>query len=91
MTTKDLAATIHEFKEIQAYIKQLEAEAEALKAAMIAEMESKGIDNLQVDVYTVRYTEYESKRLDTTAIKAELPDLAERFTKITKTRRFSVA
>jgi predicted phage-related endonuclease len=86
-----LTSKAREYREILAMIQELEEEAEALKAAMIAEMEVQEVDTLQADIFTIRYTKYQSSRVDTTALKKELPDVAARYTKTTETRRFQVA
>jgi len=39
----------------------------------------------------VRYKTVKSSRIDTTALKKAMPELAARFTKETESRRFSVA
>lgn len=90
MSTNELAATIRELKELQAFIKQLEEEADAAKAAIIAEMQVRQTDTLQADVFTVRYTAYASSRVDTTALKRDLPDVADRYTRTTQARRFAI-
>lgn len=40
--------------------------------------------------WTVRWSNTESRRVDTKALKAAMPDVAERFTKVTAGRRFTV-
>jgi len=40
--------------------------------------------------WTVRWTNTSSNRIDTKALKAAMPDVAARFTKVTKGRRFTV-
>jgi len=40
--------------------------------------------------WTVRWTNTSSRRIDTKALKAAMPDVAERFTKVTAGRRFTV-
>ena len=91
MSNVEIATKIKEYKELQVFIKQLEDEAEAAKAAIIAEMEAQNTDSIQTDLFTVRYTSYKSDRVDTSALKKELPEVAARYTKTTEARRFSVA
>jgi predicted phage-related endonuclease len=86
-----LTTKAREYREIMAMIQELEEEAETLKAAMIAEMEVQKVDTLQADIFTIRYTKYQSSRLDASALKKELPDIAARYTKTTEARRFQVA
>jgi len=80
-----------DYREIQAMIRELEAEAEAVKATITAHMDAEHIDTLQADIFTIKWTAYTSSRVDTTALKNELPDVAARYTKTTEARRFQVA
>ena len=91
MTIVEIKGKAKEYREIQAMIKQLEDEAEALKATMIAELEAQGVSTLQADIFTIKWTAYKSNRVDTTALKNELPEIAERYTKVTEAKRFQVA
>jgi predicted phage-related endonuclease len=91
MTTTELTSKVREFKELQVFIKQLEEEAEAVKAAIIAEMEARETDTLSIDIFTVKWASYTSSRIDTTALKNELPEIAARYIKTTEARRFQVA
>jgi len=87
---KTLLENVRQLKELTAFIKELEQEAEIHRQAIIDEMTAQHTDSLQIDVFTVKWTPYSSSRVDTTALKRELPEVAERFTKITETRRFAI-
>jgi predicted phage-related endonuclease len=91
MSTIEISTRAKEYKELQQFIKQLEDEAETIKAAIIAEMEAQQTDSITTDLFTVKYTTYTSNRVDTTALKNELPDIAARYTKTTEARRFQIA
>lgn len=91
MSTIELTNKAREYRELQVLIKQLEDEAEAIKAAITAEMEAQSADTLQVDIFTIRFTAYQSSRIDVAALKKELPDIAARFTKTTEAQRFQIA
>ena len=91
MSTNDLTTTAREYREIQSMIKELEAEADALKQTMIAEMDARKVDALDVGGYTIRWSLYESSRLDSKALKAECADIYSRYAKRTTSTRFSVA
>ena len=90
MTQNELKKAAHDYRDLQTMIKELEADAEAIKASIITHMNAEKADNLQVDVFTIKYTPYTSSRIDTAALKKELPDIAARYTKTTETRRFQV-
>ena len=91
MTIVEITGKAREYREVQAMIKQLEEEAEALKGEMIAELEAQGVSTLQADIFTIKWAAYKSSRVDTTALKKELPEIAEKYTKTTEARRFQVA
>jgi predicted phage-related endonuclease len=91
MTINDVVTKVREYKELQAFIKQLEEEADAIKTALIAEMEAKNIDTMQADIFTIKYATYTNNRIDTAALKKDMPEIAAKFTKTTEARRFSVA
>jgi predicted phage-related endonuclease len=54
-------------------------------------MDQNGMDTLLGMDWKVTYKTVTSSRIDTTALKKALPDVAERFSKTTTTRRFTVA
>ena len=87
----DITTTAREYRELQAQIKTLEAQAEALKQALIREMDARQAEELTAGEYTIRYTIYESARLDSAKLKAEHADLYAAYTKKTAATRFQVA
>jgi len=91
MSSVDIVKAAKDYRELQAMIKELEAEADAIKANITAHMEAVNAETLQADVFTIKYTAYTTQRIDTAAIKKELPDVAARYTKTTEARRFQVA
>jgi predicted phage-related endonuclease len=91
MSTVEITNAAKEYREIQIFIKQLQDEADALKATITAEMDARQTDTLQTDIFIIRYTAYQSSRLDSATLKNEHPDIAARYTKTTEARRFSVA
>ena len=48
-------------------------------------------EEVSTDEYKLTYKTITSSRLDTTALKKELPEIATRFTKTTASRRFCIA
>jgi len=91
MSVNELTTTAREYRELQAQIKALEEMADALKQQMIKEMDARQVEELNTGEYTIHWSIYESKRLDTAKLKSELPDIAARFTKATTSTRFQVA
>ena len=89
MSIKELEAKALELKELQRMQEELEAEITATQDAIKAAMGDR--EEITAGVFKITWKPVTSSRLDTTAIKKELPELAERFTKTTTTRRFLVA
>ena len=91
MSTIELSTKAKEYRELQAMIKELEAEADALKQQMIGEMDARNIEELAAGEYTIRWSLYENNRLDTTRLKVDHADLYSAYTKRTVSTRFQVA
>ena len=89
MSTNELESKIRELRQLQALIEEATAEAEAIKDALKAHMGNS--EELLAGEYKVTWKAVKSSRIDTTALRKALPDVAERFTRETTTRRFCVA
>ena len=91
MSTNELTTTAREYRSIQAEIKALEDQADALKQQMIRHMDAQQADELRAGEYVIRYTLVESNRLDSKALKAAQPEIFDAYTKRTTSTRFQVA
>ena len=89
MSINEMEIKIRELRQLQALIEEAQAEAEAIKDAIKAAMGSQ--EAIQAGEYKVTWKPVTSSRLDATALRKALPDVAERFTRTTTTRRFTVA
>ena len=89
MSINEMEAKARELRQLQALIEEAQAEAEAIKDAIKAAMGDS--ESVQAGEYKITWKAVTSSRIDTTALKKALPDVAERFTKETTTRRFCVA
>ena len=89
MSINEMEAKARELRQLQALIEEAQAEAEAIKDAIKAAMGDS--ESIQAGEYKITWKAVTSSRIDTTALKKALPDVAERFTKETTTRRFCVA
>lgn len=70
---------------------EIEAEIAAAQDEIKAEMAATNTYTLTGTDYKVTWNEITSTRLDSKALKAELPEIAARYTKTTTSRRFLVA
>ena len=91
MSTNEMTTTARTYRELQAEIKALEEQADALKQKMIAEMDARKLEALEAGEYTIRWSLYESSRLDTAKLRKELPAIADQYSKSMTSTRFSVA
>lgn len=89
MSTNELESKCRELRHLQALIDEAQAEAEAIKDAIKAAMGDS--EAVQAGEYKITWKSVTTARLDTTALRAALPDVAERFTRTSTTRRFCVA
>ena len=89
MSINEMEAKARELRQLQALIDEAQAEAEALKDAIKAAMGDS--ESVQAGEYKITWKPVKSSRIDTAALKKALPDVAERFTKETTIRRFTVA
>lgn len=88
MEANELTAKIRELRQLQSLIEEAEAEAETIKDAIKAQMGAQ--EELRAGEYKVTWKSVKSSRLDTKALKAELPEIVQRYTTETTTRRFCV-
>lgn len=89
MSINEMEAKARELRQLQALIEEAQAEAEALKDALKAAMGDS--ESVQAGEYKITWKAVTSSRIDATALRKALPDVAERFTRQTTTRRFCVA
>ena len=89
MSINEMEAKVRELRQLQALIEEAQAEAEAIKDALKAAMGDS--ESIQAGEYKITWKAVTSSRIDTTALKKALPDVADRFTRETTTRRFCVA
>ena len=89
MSINEMEAKARELRQLQALIEEAQAEAEAIKDALKAAMGDS--ESIQAGEYRITWKAVTSSRIDTTALKKAMPDVAERFTKETTSRRFCVA
>ena len=89
MSINELEAKVRELKELQTLIEEAQDEAEAIKDQLKAHMGER--EELRAGGYKITWKPVTSSRLDATALRKALPEVAERFTHSTTVRRFCVA
>ena len=93
MSRNELVAKIEALNEWEAVIEEAkaEAEADALRDAIKAEMLERDTEELTAGQYIVRWTSVISNRFDTTSFKKVMPDVYKAYTKAVSSRRFSIS
>lgn len=79
-------------KELAEYIRMQEEAAamvESLKDQLKERMTAAGVESLAGSEHKATYKAVTSSRVDTAAIKRDMPEVAARYTKTTTTRRFT--
>ena len=89
MSINEMEVKARELRQLQALIEEAQAEAEAIKDAIKAAMGDS--ESVQAGEYRITWRTVTSARIDTSALRKALPDVAERFTKETVTRRFVIS
>ena len=89
MSINEMEVKARELRQLQVLIEEAQAEAEAIKDAIKAAMGDS--ESVQAGEYRITWRAVTSARIDTSALRKALPDVAERFTKETVTRRFVIS
>lgn len=89
MTTNEITAKLTELMELRRMQEELTAEIDTITDEIKSFMGDK--ETLLSGPYKVTYKAVTTNRLDTTALKKAMPEVAEQFTKTTTTRRFTIA
>ena len=88
MSNPNMESKVKELMELRRMKEEIEAEITA------AEDEIKGVmgeeETLLAGAFKVSWKTFTSTRLDSTALKKALPEIAAKFTKTTTARRFSI-
>ncbi|MCM1271640.1 MAG: hypothetical protein NC247_13635 [Ruminococcus flavefaciens] len=91
MSTMDLLAKIRSLKELETLISEAQEELDSIKDELKAEMTNRNTEELDVDIFKIRYKTVKSNRFDTTAFKSTHKELYDQYVKQTESRRFTVA
>lgn len=91
MTNAELMEKINSLAEWERMASEAQAEVEAIKDSLKAELTERGVEELEVGHHILRYTTVLTNRFDSTGFKRIYGDLYTAFTKQTTSKRFSVA
>ena len=91
MTNKQLDNRVKKLQSIEAQMKELEEQADAIRAEIKADLEAKGEEEHDTGSFMIRWKEIISRRLDSKALKAALPDVFAAYSRESTSRRFTIA
>lgn len=91
MSQNELSAKIRELRELKRMQEELSGEIEAIQDDIKQHMDAAQVDTISGNDWKVTYKAVTSSRLDTSALKKALPDIAAQYTKTTTTKRFLIA
>jgi len=88
MSIAELSSKARELMELRRMQEELTAEIESIQDAIKAAMGEQ--ETVTAGAYKISYKPVTSSRIDTTALKKALPEIAAQYTKTTTTRRFTI-
>lgn len=91
MTTAKLLKKVTQLKELKNQEACLHEQITAIEDELKAEMLKQEKQEIKVGVFTVRYTDVNTKRFDTSSFKQKYLDLYNQFLKVTSSKRFSIS
>lgn len=91
MTANERSEKVRNLRELVRMKEELEAEIEAVKDDLKAELNAGNNYEIHGTDYKITWHEVVSSKIDTKALKKDLPNIAEKYTKESKSRRFLLA
>ena len=88
MSITELSSKAQELMELRRMQEELTAEIESIQDAIKAAMGEQ--ETITAGAFKITYKPVTSSRIDTTALKKALPEIAAQYTKTTTTRRFTI-
>ena len=84
----NLDSLMREIAEYTRMAEEVAATLDSLKNILKKHMEGNGLDSIAGSEHKASYKAVTSSRIDTTALKRDMPEIAAKYTKTTNTRRF---
>ena len=91
MGKRALENRVKKLQELEKQIAELEAEADAVRDEIKADMEAKGVDEIETQNYKVRWKEIVSNKFDSKAFKKDYETLYNHFLRKSVSKRFTIA
>jgi predicted phage-related endonuclease len=84
----NLDSLMREIAEYTRMAEEVAATLDSLKDILKKHMEENGLDSIAGSEHKASYKAVTSSRINTTALKRDMPEIAAKYTKTTNTRRF---
>lgn len=84
----NINAIMQELAQYTRMAEEIAATVDSLKDTLKKYMDENGLDSIAGNEHKASYKAVTSSRIDTTALKRDLPEIAAKYTKTTETRRF---
>ena len=84
----NLNGLMREIAEYSHMAEEIGATLDSLKDSLKKYMDENGLDSIAGNEHKASYKAVTSSRIDTTALKRDMPEIAAKYTKTTETRRF---
>ena len=84
----NLDSLMREIAEYTRMAEEIAATLDSLKDTLKKHMEENGLDSIAGSEHKASYKTVTSSRIDTTALKRDMPEIAAKYTETTETRRF---
>ena len=91
MATNELISKLNDLAELRRLADDLDAEITAIQDEIKAHMAAAQTDTLTAGAFRVVWKSVTSTRLDTAALRRELPEVWREYGKTTTTKRFTVS
>ena len=91
MATNEIIRKQNELSELRRMADELNAEIEAIQDEIKAHMTAEETDTLTAGAFKVTWKAVTSTRIDTAALRKDLPEIWQEYGKTSTTKRFSVA
>ena len=91
MATNEIISKLTELAELRKMADELTAEIEAIQDEIKAHMAAEETDTITAGAFKVTWKTVTSTRIDTTALRKDLPEIWQEYGKTTTTRRFNIA
>ncbi len=91
MSMNEMESKVNELRELKRMAEELAGEISALEDSLKSYMTTTGTDTIEGSTFKITWKEVTSSRLDSKALKAAAPEMWQRFSKPTTSRRFVLA